>query len=69
VRENPAPTLVPIPRYPSEVGAVILLIRLWRAMGGEEICDRVQALNTIRKSKSDKIALAMIGRERDRRSW
>jgi hypothetical protein len=38
-------------------------------MGGEEICDRVQALNTIRKSKSDKIALAMIGRERDRRSW
>ena len=28
---------------------------------GNKICDRVQALNTIRKSKSGKLALAMIG--------
>ena len=35
--------------------------RLWRSVGAEIICDRVQALNTIRKSKSGKLALAMIG--------
>ena len=33
-------------------------------MGAKIICDRVQALNTIRKSKSGKLALAMIGRGR-----
>jgi hypothetical protein len=35
--------------------------QLWRSVGAEIICDRVQALNTIRKSKSDKLAVAMIG--------
>jgi hypothetical protein len=32
---EPGPGLVPIPRTPDEVGAVIIEDKLWRAVGGK----------------------------------
>ena len=58
--ESPAPILCPHPPKDARHGrGRHFHYRLWRSVGAEIICDRVQALNVI--SKSGKLAVATTG--------